>query len=392
MFSLKLLLICFLLTGPCWALELNKEVTVQKTPDSSVKELELELKIKGLDEILNNQLTILGVNLEKFKIQVEKKHYSKENYLNFLESFFNKAELIIIAQNEKVSSSDTISAIVNVDLDQEKAKKMALEIIEDLDFYKKNNFYFDYNLDLQANTTWEDLGVNSEAIFNDALINSWRELLIPQYAARYSNVVFVQENDKNILENFSNIIPSESVILKLNIKIKKTFENKSISMAGYEIFGDYVLIKARDRSSILSYDFPVQKKELSTKNKKELSSNIASLVYNFLKFQTKKIEEKIANNVLKADNRFKLTGQKMLSELSQVQSVLEKYLLPVKGHVVIKKFSTSESELAILDTNFENLIIMLNKMGKLPLSDDKNEQKVLIFNAETKSFAINQKD
>jgi hypothetical protein len=84
-----------------------------------------------------------------------------------------------------------------------------------------------------------------------------------------------------------------------------------------------------------------------------------------------------------------LKGKHGLSEMLEVKSVLESKFKDVNLTAALKSYLGDESSFTFnAKISEDKLLTILGEAGKLPL----NEQKILLFNKEDKSFAILPKE
>ena len=143
----------------------------------------------------------------------------------------------------------------------------------------------------------------------------------------------------------------------------------------------------------MGFDFPIQKKEVGIAIPKELSSNLASLVFNLLNSQSVKINSALELNLAssaRSSVEVKVMGKHGLLDITQINSFLVEHFKSIGLTAELKNYSSDSSSISIKSTmNPEGLYALFAKDGgKLPL----NEQKILLFNPENKSFAIISKE
>jgi hypothetical protein len=171
------------------------------------------------------------------------------------------------------------------------------------------------------------------------------------------------------------------------------FTNTERKTANYELSAQYVLVNTKSDVVLTSFDFPLQKRELDTQNKKALSSALASLVYNLFYSQTSKLNsllEAAGNAKEQSSLDVKVTGMSGLSEIFAVNSFLQDKFKDIKLSSQMKSYASDGAILTLrAEGNTDKILDSLSlEGGKYPL----NEQKVLLFNRADKTFAIIPKD
>lgn len=241
--------------------------------------------------------------------------------------------------------------------------------------HPKKIFYIDANIELDQNTTWEDVGVLNADMFTGAINKSWKT-----WGENHFKTFDLVEMG-NEPAGISNL-HRESYTLKWSSIIKKLARNK------FEISAQYVLQASKYDNILLSFIFPNQIIMVNPENKKETSSKLASAIYNLLNSQTNKISSiRNASDLAIDTAEFSamVTGQFSLSDLLVVNSILQERFKDIGLTSELRTFKINEGQIYLkAKTVDEKLIQALVQAGKMPL----NEQKILIFNPENKSFAI----
>jgi hypothetical protein len=186
---------------------------------------------------------------------------------------------------------------------------------------------------------------------------------------------------------------TKSLTLKWNSTLKKASTNIESKKAIFELSAQYILVNTKTGDVLNSFDFPLQKRELDTQNKKSLSSALASLTYNLLLSQSSKIQ-----GIIEADGKgqeqssleLKISSKAGLSEIYAINNLLQEKFQNIKLTSSMKSYSREGAVLNIrAEGSVDKILDSLSlEGGKFPL----NEQKILLFNRTDKSFAILPKD
>lgn len=243
----------------------------------------------------------------------------------------------------------------------------------------KKTLYIDASIELEPGTTWEDVGVPAAENFTTVIKNNWKSWAETHF--KNFDVVELNPPPKNSL-----LINHESNVLKWSSMLKK------VSAKEFELNAEYVLASVKQEDVLLSFVFPLQKIQVNPSNPKEMSSKLASLIYNLLNSQTAKIQAiKHANSLADESYEFltKVTGTISLSEMLQVNAVLQEKFKAFSLTSELRSFTSGEAHIFLrARTNEDKLHAAFIEAGKIPL----NEQKLLVFNHDDKSFAILPKE
>jgi hypothetical protein len=363
-------------------------LTVVGNPSEVTAEIKEEqiLTLNGYRQAVTGELEDLKLDSEIFWNKLDQKKLSSKDEALFLQSLFDKTTLEMTSPKETAPVVGAkLTANFKSSLDLEKLKMMFLEVTTDLAETKLKTFYIQAFIDLEANMTWDDVGVVKAESFKGVILDSWKKLIekeVPGFEK-----INILEKDLSTKPDYMN---SKSIILKWTSTFKKTAMNTANQTASYELSAHYVLQNAKSGSSLLAFDFPIQKRDLDVHNKKALSSTLASLVYNLLLSQVAKI-----NSTLEVTNKaqetseieIKFVSKASLTEISQINSLLQEKFKDLKLTSQMKSYESSGSTLLIrAEASLDKILDALS--AKTPL----NEQNVLLFNRADKTFAILPKE
>ena len=154
----------------------------------------------------------------------------------------------------------------------------------------------------------------------------------------------------------------------------------------------YVIVGTKSKRVLLGFDFPTQKREVGISVPKDLSSTLASLVYNLLNSQSSKISTALEAPRQSGSSalEMKVVGKHGLLEITQINSFLSERFKDINLTSELKSYSSDSSVISIKsNVTSESLYSLFAKDGgKLPL----NEQKILLFSPAEHSFAIIPKE
>jgi len=406
-FMLKTIFICFIflftMAAGAEVKKIEQEVFAKKsevTPEMSKTDL---LTLNGIRLTLTSELENLKLDSKLFWEKLDQKKYSAADELKELKNVFNDlsvAEFVSGPQTAQapaqdqppgdkptVEADEKISGSLKADLDLEKLKNFYDQLINNLEATKIKTFYILADIGLSGSTmSWEDLGVSKAENFSGVIVDSWIKLMQKDF--KTFEAVVPLEKDFSKKPDYMN---SRSVTLKWNSTFKKTGVDDQKKTAFYELTAQYVLVNSKSGTVLLSFDFPVQKRELNTQNKKALSSSLASLVYNLLLSQSSKIQGVIESqgSVERSRVELKLLGAG-LSDVYSLNSLLQEKLKDFKASASMKSYSSGEATIQLdAEASVDQILDKLSMDGgKFPL----NEQKILLFNRADKSFAFIPKD
>jgi hypothetical protein len=365
--------------------------------DVFAKKAEAASSFTEIDALtLNGERLSITTELENKKLdsklfwdKLEQKKLEPADELKFLKSVFSDLSVTLnvpARENEKPVITEKVSGSFHADLDFEKLKVLYDQVTGNLEETKLKSFYILADINIDSSMSWEDLGVTKAESFSGVIVESWKKM-IQKDVKGFENITAL-EKDFATKPDYMN---SKSVTMKWNSTFKKVSYNEQNKLAGYELNAQYVLVNTKTNTILTAFDFPVQKRDLDTKNKKVLSSTLASLVYNLLLSQSAKIQEAIEQQGTNELTHFELKiSNGSLSDVYAANAILQEKLKEFKATSAVKSYSSAESILKVnADGNLEKILDKLSlEGGKLPL----NEQKILLFNRSDKSFAILPKD
>lgn len=393
MFKIYLLL-CLFCAFNLMAAEQSIEVLLKKTeiistePGVKTKVLDL-FTLNGMRQAMTKELVEKGLDSELFWTKIEEKKLTEVAEQEFLKPFFISQSLAIPDPELQDPKVDQFSrAIFNYELDSLKAKKLFDELLTNLPDVTLKTFYILPDINIDSEMKWEDVGVTKKENFSGVIIESWKKWA----AGQFKNFVNVVVLEKDFAQKPENMNP-ESVTLKWNSNLKKTEVFQDRKSARFELTAEYVLINTKSGGSLVGFDFPNQKREINISKPKDLSSILASLVYNLLNSQTSKINSALEMNRASSTLtlvEIKVKGKHGLLDISQLNTLLSERFKHIALTSELKSYSSDSSIISIKSTaSSDSLYALFAKDGgKFPL----NEQKILLFAPETHSFAIIPKE
>lgn len=389
MFVFKLILTSFFISLQLSAYELNVEISIPRSNEGQTMS-EQDILIRGKEEAIREYIKAKSFDNDKFQAKLALKKNSKNRFDDLLNNIFTDTSVYYLSD---LNAKNISKAVFKGNLDETKFDDFYAEIIYDLESLGDKKIYYQLNIELLNSLTFMDLGVLDSALFKETILNTWNELL-RKFIEGYSNIEVVDDKFKIGIEKYPNKINPNSVFIEVKVQIKKTNENKTSKKTSFEINAQYLILKASTKEIIYSFSFPIQKKELSITNKKDLNSTFATLIYNLVKVQAPTIAEAIKKSESQIEMIFDLKGQELFSDVSKAQNMLDTFLKEFEVKVEIKQLSLSNSVLVFkLDQDKKYKVIeKLKAQGKLPLTLSNNEQKFLILNENNNSFAIVKKD
>ena len=353
------------------------------------------LTVNAYRQAVTNELEELKLDSGLFWNKLELKKMSTVDEANLLKSLFTNVQLARPAtldgkttNVEENKPAAKLMGTFTADIDLEKLKSSYTEIVTDLAETKLKTFYFLTSIEIDSSMDWTDLGVTKAESFSGAIVESWKKLAEKDFHG--FEKILILDKDFEIKPDYMN---PKSVTLKWKSQFKKTNINSENKTATYELTSQYILVNSKNGQILSSYDFPTQKRELDLQNKKALSSALASLVFNLLNSQTAKILavlEADAKSTEVTELEVKITTKVGLTEIYQINNLLQEKFKEMKLSSQMKSYSTDGSTLTIhAEVSLDKILAALSTDGgKFPL----NEQKVLLFNPASKSFAIISKE
>lgn len=386
-----------------------------------VKEEPFSFLLNGMRQAITGELVKNELNPEVFWKKIEEKKFSDADEINFFRPYFNRFNIVMDKTEEpaptpapevkpldpadpsalllknkmpapKVAAAPIVDqfqrATFSYEFDAVKIKSLFVETLTDLPDVSAKTFYIIPEINISQDMNWMDVGVAKQENFSGVIIDSWKKWAAAQFK-NFPNVVVLEKDFAEKSDKFN----SESVTLKWNSTIKKSEVFQDRKSARFEVSAQFVLVNTKSNQSLLAFDFPLQKREVGISNTKDLSSNLASLVFNLLNSQTVKINSALELNRATSTLSIvdiKVTGKHGLFDITQINSMLAERFKDFALSSEMKSYAMDSSVISIKSTmNEEALYAILAKDGgKFAL----NEQKILLFSPETKAFAIIPKE
>lgn len=385
----KWLLLFTLSVTSVFAVTVEQEVFASKAEvTADVTETDL-LTLNGMRLSVTSELEARKLDSKAFWEKLEEKKLTPKEELEMLRPFFSEVAVARFVPSPDAPKVDEtrVTGSLKAELDSDKLRLYYDQMISNLEATKFKTFYVLADIGISSATmTWEDLGITKPENFTGVVIDSWIKLAQKDF--KNFEAYSVLEKEFSTKPDYMN---PKSVTLKWNSTFRKTFSDEQKKTASYELSAQYILVNTKSGTILTSFDFPVQKREVSVQNKKALSSTLASLVYNLLLSQSSKIQEALESqgSAERATVELKLL-KAGLSEVYSLNSLIQEKLKDLKAVSSMKSFSSGEAVIQVEASGSAEQI--LDKLsldgGKFPL----NEQKILLFNRADKSFAFIPKD
>jgi hypothetical protein len=424
---LKLILGFFMMTSlsTAMAVEEKLQVMVKKADlakqetqsgDPAARKEPFSFLLNGMRQAVTGELVKNELDPEIFWKKIEEKNFSDADEINFFRPYFNRFNIVMDkaltpapAPAEAPKPTDPADpgilqtpapkpvapvqdqyqrATFSYEFDAVKIKSLFVETMTNLPDVTIKTFYIIPDISITDEMTWMDVGVTKKENFSGVIIDSWKKWAETQFK-NFTNVVVLE---KDFAEKPAGM-NAESVTLKWTSTIKKSEVFQDRKSARYEVGAQYVLVNTKTNQSLLAFDFPLQKREVGISVPKDLSSTMASLIYNLLNSQTVKLTSALELNRASSTLSIvdiKVTGKHGLYDITQINAYLAERFKEYALASEMKSYSVDASMISIKSTmNQEALYAALGKDGgKFPL----NEQKILLFSPENKTFAIIPKE
>lgn len=300
----------------------------------------------------------IGKNLkEKYNIDVEGKKPDLKGYKKALrlkrlslKSRYGALYKAISQYSEKSKSRspqvpNARYIRIRAKVDRKTLHKIFLNFTADSKSRSFQKLYITSNFTLR-DLSWTDMGVEVENDFTTVIRTHWEKWLKENLKATVEQIVFTDEADYQSLSNFmkipkvtveslSNEIDEETPVsefsnslwIRINVDVEKTYEKDLNQKRGYSLKGSYVLIDLNNQELLDHADFSPYEKVYSYRDAKALSSSLATFVYQLPMNKFRKLPE-----AMKGASEKKKT---MLVQLDNFQNIKNVYklqrLLNTKG-------------------------------------------------------------
>lgn len=340
--------------------------------------------LTGYRQAISDELKLLGFDknngIEAFWNSVKAKNLKFEKEISYLAPVFTEVSFASKAQTE--TQAETMS--FKYGIDQNKLKKLFAENVQSYVNYAAVNLYLNPEITIDKNLEWKDLGVNSKEDFVNAIVDSWKSWAKEKFPS-FENVIVMTSDFKEIPEDLN----TGAITIKWSSHIKRPEVYTERISALYSITSQYVVVNTKTNINLLAFDFPEQKSEYSVQKPQELSSKLASFIYNSLNSQTAKISSTVDFNKASSTlhiSDFNLKGAVGMSDLTLVSQYLQNKYRAYALESDLKNYSTDLSTLAIRSTADAAGLNKIFALDKAPVAISDN--KTLSFDVETNSFAV----
>lgn len=399
-------LLVFIISTNLFAVETALEIKLEKTDlNPTVKASEL-LIINGMRQALSAEMVKNELDPITFWEKIVARKLILADEVDFLRPLFSKFEMKPVStvvhpgvlnsapQAPGMASPTTaptdnfIRGNLVYDLDPVGLKNFYKNIISDMPDVSVKTFYIIPDINISREMSWADVGVTKKEYFSGVIVDSWKKWAATHFK-NYPNVVILEKNFSPIPENMN----PESVTLKWNSLLKKGEVYQDRKSARFEVNAQYVLVNSLTSQSLVAFDFPAQKREVSIYNPKDLSSNLASLVFNLLNSQTVKINSALEHSKslpMSKNVDVKIKGKLGLFDITQINNYLSEQFKDINLSSKLKSYSPEGSTITITSSlSGADLFLKFGQSGGKLLFD---EQKILLFSSEDQSFAFIPKE
>lgn len=300
--------------------------------DDSLDFVKKQLLFSAFQDVLSKELSIMGLESglfwqkfderfeeyfkpiqegleKKYKI-VSGKGKNKKEYQRTLRSkrlksrrLFGKLGRAISSYSIKKTTYSTQianSRYMNLQakVDRKYLAKLFYRITAVSDRKSYENLLLDVQFDLER-MSWADLGVELPADFTTVVIEHWQNWLGENLKHIVKNVQVVKDDDRETINRFlktpQDLFIGKSdgqeeeepgheywndLLLNVTVKVKKIGENILLQYRDISIDGDFILIDLQSRHVLSHFDFVPYEGRYNTGKARELSSNVASFIYN----------------------------------------------------------------------------------------------------------------
>ncbi len=363
-----------------------KKSELAKVAGAGSGELDLFV-LNGLRQAITKDLVEKNLDQELFWSKVEEKKLDIKAEILFLNPLFSESSIFVHPVKPVVAGAPEDAfrrANFKFAINPVTTKTLYGQILSLLPDPSLKAFYIFADITLATNLSWSDVGVSRKENFSGVILDSWKGWAKENFK-NYENIVVLE---KDFEEKIEGMHP-ESVILKWKSEVKRQSLNAERKTARFEVSAQYVLLNVKSGDSLIAFDFPTQKRDISVADPKALSSNLASLTFNLLNSQTTKVNSGLEINRSRGSYEtleIRVTGKHGLSDIIKINGLLKERFKDIQLSSELKTFASEGSTITVKSTApaarlFE---LLSTDGGKFPL----NEQKILLFTASPPTFAI----
>ncbi|MCY4524702.1 MAG: hypothetical protein OXB84_08190, partial [Halobacteriovoraceae bacterium] len=252
-----------------------------------------------------------------------------------------------ISRSSRVSKTQHISILAKVN--RKILSRIYFRFTREKKEKRMNDLYLSLNIQLK-NASWEDLGADEASEIIDLVQDPWKKWMAKNLGNQLENVVsadggtleklkswlqiavnspgvdiLYDEKNLSYSKESENEAVSDSLWLKVNVKIEKRIEEPLIFKRTFVMSGDFILIDLKFGNSISHYDFVETTHTNDTGNSDNLKSTIAGQVYRMPLGHFGKLRGPLRRLAQKSDRiKLRLDNMRTVKDLFNVKNILAK--------------------------------------------------------------------
>ncbi len=346
----------------------------------------------GKDRAIVQLLKKNQLDADSYFEKIKKLNLSPDEYDAMIAPFFKELNLIKFSGvDPKATIGLKIKGSLKTSIDESKLLEHYSDILLDLKDFGEEAIYINTDLNLL------NLGTSDSSLFfgieNEVTKAFFKTLTEELRKDVKKELQYLEINNsyKNVLKNFPKKLNTNSTELLLYFNLRKS-ESFSVGKVPLEFSSYFVLLNSLTRKTIYTNELRKLKTEINTTDSKKIPSIILTYMYQLIRPEIKKIGSKLSDSTLLNKLEFKVTGQKMLSDVLKLREFFESRVKESGVVVRLSKIDLNESIIEVEGDFKVDLVKIFKEFDKQTFSTSVSEQKILFFDDVNKTFAIVKKD
>lgn len=346
----------------------------------------------GKDLAISSLLKKNQLDVNSYFEKIKSLNLSPDEYDAMIAPFFKEVNLVKFSGiDPKSSIGQKLKGSLKTSIEESLLLEHYSDLLLDLKQFGKDAIYINTDLNLlNLESSDSSIFIGAETEVTKALFKTLSEEFRKEIK---KELVYYEINDtyKNALKNFPKKFNSGSTELQIYYNLRKsstsTFGKVPVEFSSY-----FILLNSVTRKTIYSNELKKVNVEISTIDSKKIPSIILTYMYQMIRPEIKKIASKFSDVAFSNKIEFKVSGQKMLSDILKLRDFLDLKLKESGISLKLSKIDLIESIIEFEGPSNIDLLKILKQLDKQSFSSSSSEQKVLFFDEVNKTFAIVKKD
>ncbi len=378
-------LICFVFLLTC----LNaKEVTISvsiESDNTNLSELDPFFKSKAIEEISVEYLKSSNCSSADYLKKLKENFPEKESMLAFEKKVGSNFQIVYL-MGEKASESKSFTARLSFEFNEEPVRTNCFLWTEDLKDYQDLILFFDVSVENSGKLSLVEKKALREVSTIDYFFDLWHPIAVESFSS-FPEIALMDQLTKQKVSRYFEYLNSKNVLIYFKIFYEKLYESTRSNKIEYRLKNHLVIKDLKTDSILYTFDFPVLKKTFDSVKAKNLSKIIIDQSVNELKKEIETIDKILEDFLAKGSLKYLLSIKNVssITDANILKSLFEEKLKEFNIQIQFNRISNSEIVLELVSSRGVKWSeIFKGRFSKL----DFKEKKVLVFDANSNSFAI----